>query len=244
MSDEYYYTDDWGGDSDYTADPEMSYYGDDGDEAWLPTELGGIPLEQLLTYAPEGQGYDGFIQSILAQQETPSVMMPLSAFGPAQSTEQLISNISGVPLSSLTGTQFADLGQAPEQSLWDKGRGLLNSFTEQKTNPYDQVLAQAQADGRNLSPDAWAKLALASAQWEAKQPSAFEQLLKLGLPVVGGLMSYNDAKSRNKAAEAYTDQLKQREANYTALAKKTSLPPGGYAALKVINPVSLAPKLV
>jgi hypothetical protein len=105
MSDELYYTDDWGGGADYSADSDMTYY---GDEAWLPTELGGIPIEQLLTYAPEGQGYDGFSQDALANLiQSLSYQLPQETIAVGdQSVAQVVApdgNVSQQPVGGVNG---------------------------------------------------------------------------------------------------------------------------------------------
>ena len=223
MSEELYYTDDWGGGSDYTADPDMAYY---GDESWLPTELGGIPIDQLLTYAPEGQGYDPITAAI---DQWLSYQLPQENVG-SQTVAQVVApegNVSRQPVGALTAVSNAPTSGAPEKSYLERFMSALAT----KASP------QIPDDIKKLLPPQYlAQLEVERMRAEAKQPSTFERLLQLGLAGGSALASYSGAKDANKERERIAALQAQQMADYNAAKQRLNMP-GGYASLK---PASVA----
>jgi hypothetical protein len=227
MSDELYYTDDWGGGSDYTADPDMTYH---GDESWLPTELGGIPIDQLLTYAPEGLGYDPIAAAI---DQWLSSQLPQENVGSqtVARVEAPEGSVSQQPVGGINAVSQAMTSGAPEKSILERFASALTPTA--KTNPYAQI---SEKDMQAMAPRDRAMFQMLQAQYEAKQPSTFERLLQLGLAGGSALASYSGAQSANKERERIAKLQEQQMADYNAAKQRLNMP-GGYASLK---PASVA----
>jgi len=249
MSDELYYTDDWGGGADYTADPDIAYY---GDETWLPVELGGTPIEELLVDGV--QGYDGFNQDTIAQllqqlteqpqASQPPVEIPASAFGPSGALNKYLTpqdlsqlpKVGGLDLASIAGVSSESTASPEERRQLFKSNssdssGALQPQRIEGTNQGIVTLPNGQMAVVNMAPESTGFINKDTGEYN------WSKLLQLGLGLAGGLAAYKGATKANTLGQQAATQneavVKQAQENYAtqqARPSKFTLP-GGYASL-------------
>lgn len=242
MSDELYYTDDWGGSGG--AAPDIAYY---GDEAWLPIELGGTPTDQLVVDGV--QGYDGLnqdtlsrlVQLVAAQQ--PATEIPASEFGPSGALNRYLTpqdlsqlpKVGGLDLAGIAGVSSESTASPEERRQLFKSNGgdssgALQAQRIEGTNQGIITLPNGQMAVVNMTPES---TGLTDKDGEYN----WAKLLQLGLGIGGLALGAKGATKANQLGQQAATQneavVKQAQQNYATQQARPSqyTLQGGYASL-------------